>query len=149
MKNITALNAVLLAGLLGLAGVASAMGPWAGEGMGDRGPVGLRHMVDALALTETQERDVAEILHTARESTLSDRHRMEELRAQLREQRLEFDPGQVQTIADEIGQITARTVYSMASAQAQVYQVLDAAQQAMLNDMMESPKPGRGGSRSG
>jgi len=149
MRKTTALHALVLASLMGLAGYAAAMGPWPGEGMGERGPGGLRHMVDALGLTETQERTISEILNSARESTLTDRHRMKALRAQLRDQRAAFDPGEVQAIADEMGQITARTVYSMASAQAQVYQTLDATQQANLDQIMADRKPGPRGRRDG
>ncbi len=151
MSKNTAARTFLFTALVTLAGATYAMGPWAGDRFGgpEGGWVKLRHLVHALSLSEEQERQIADIFHDARDSTLSDRHRMKELYAQLQQQRSAFDAGKAQAIADEIGQITARTVYALASAQAQVYATLDEQQQSRFDEVAARRGPGARGKHRG
>ena len=142
MTKTKMVSASLLAVLATVAGAAYAMGPWAGDWMGGRaGPGMLHHLVETLELSEQQEREIADIFHATRDSTLADRRAMRELEAQLREQRTGFDPDKARSIADEIGQITARTVYTMTSAQAEVYASLNENQRLALEDIMARRGP--------
>jgi len=98
----------------------------------------LEHMSDRLELTENQHDEIEQIFASAREQTAEDRARLDELRNELQAMRPDFDPGRAQAIADEIGQITARMAYGMASTQAQVYQQLDAQQREEYDQMAAS-----------
>ena len=136
MNRAKVVRASLLALLVTVTGTAYAVGPWAGDRMGGLdGPGKLHQLVVRLDLSEQQEREIADIFHATRDTTLADRRRIKDLRAELLEQRTAFDAGKAQSLADEIGQITARTVYAMTSAHAEVYARLNEDQRLALDDM--------------
>lgn len=84
----------------------------------------LAHMTEQLDLSESQEQQVAEILSSGEAQARADRERMGEIREALEAQRSNFSAGETQKLADELGEITARTAYQMTSKRAEIYQLL-------------------------
>lgn len=97
----------------------------------------LSHMAERLELTDEQRTQVRALVDAGREESAADRARLEELRGRLEAMRADFDPGEAQTIADEIGQITGRMVYRFASAYAEFYGLLTDAQRAELEQLQQ------------
>ena len=95
------------------------------------------HMSDRLDLTEEQESRVKQLTTEAREKSVVDRKRIAELREQLKGQRDNFDAGKAQMAADEIGEITSRMVFQIASTHAEIYQLLTDEQKEEMDAMME------------
>lgn len=96
------------------------------RGGGDHDPERmLTHMTERLDLNESQQQDIGHLLEQTKEKLSGDKQRLEELRQQLQAQRENFDSGTAQKQADEIGEITGRMAYEMASTQAGIYQLLD------------------------
>ena len=95
------------------------------------------HMVDRLDLTEDQQAQVAELMASSSAQSATDRKRLQELREDLRGQRDNFDAGQAQKMADEMGEITSRMVFQVTSTQAGIYELLTDEQKAEMDEMME------------
>ncbi len=121
-------------------------------GHGGPGKMDPEHMItrlsEHLSLTEQQESQVRSIMEQGSEQGRADRERLQDLRAQLEQQRSNFDAGQAQQLADEIGEITTRMVYSFSSKQAQVYQVLSDEQRAEFEEL-HAARESRGARRFG
>lgn len=115
-----------------------------GMGMGHDPGRMLAHMVEQLELSAEQQQEVENLLTTTQQTTVADRQRLRTLRAELRQQGADFDSGQVQATADEIGQITARLVYQAASTQAKVQAVLTPEQREEMARLMEKRNDRRG-----
>ncbi|TDG14157.1 hypothetical protein E2F43_11830 [Seongchinamella unica] len=97
----------------------------------------LSHMTEALNLSEGQQAGIETLLNEVREEGGAERERMNEIRGQLKAMRTDFNAGEAQQLADELGVITSRMAYRMASAQAQVYQQLEPAQQEHFEVLAE------------
>ena len=123
----------VLMGVLLLSVSAWSMGPPHGRGM-DRM---LSHMTQELDLSETQQANIETLLTEAREESAVDRERMGDIREQLKGMRTAFNAGTAQQLADELGGITSRMAYRMASTQAQIYQQLEPEQQAQFEELAE------------
>ncbi|RLA49325.1 MAG: hypothetical protein DRR04_01860 [Gammaproteobacteria bacterium] len=95
------------------------------------------HMTDRLDLTEEQVSRVKQLMTATREQSDADRKRLRDLRGQMKTQRDNFDAGKAQKIADEIGEITSRMVFQIASTHAKIYQLLTDEQKAEMDDMMD------------
>jgi Spy/CpxP family protein refolding chaperone len=95
----------------------------------------LSHAADELDLSEAQRNEVREQLAGFSASVAADRTRMKELREELQALRVSFDEGKATTLTDEMGQIGARMAYEMAKAEAGIYGVLSAEQQAAFDEM--------------
>ncbi len=91
-----------------------------------------------LELTEEQQVQAQELFSMSFEESRADRERMEELRASLKGQAANFDPGTAQATADEIGALTSQLVYRRASTQASLYQLLDEEQRAEMEDFAQA-----------
>ncbi len=115
-----------------------------GMGMGHDPDRMLAHMAEHLELTGEQRAEVANLLKSAEQATASDRQRLRELRGELHQQGPDFDAGRVQSLADEIGQITSRLVYQSASTQAQVQALLSPEQREEMARLMEQRTERRG-----
>jgi Spy/CpxP family protein refolding chaperone len=98
----------------------------------------ITHLAKMLELTEEQEASVQSLLTTSFEESEVDKERLHVLKEQLLDQPDTFDAGAAQTAADEIGQITGRMVYRMASNYAAIYQLLDDEQKVEMKEMAES-----------
>jgi Spy/CpxP family protein refolding chaperone len=92
---------------------------------------------DRLDLSEEQQAEVGKVLDTTRDALAADRQRLKELRSELHAQRENFDAGETQAAADEVGQITARMVYQATSTFSQVYQLMTPEQRQQMDSMME------------
>ncbi len=123
--------ATALSGLL-LASAAWSMGPQGREFDSDRM---LERMSEHLQLTEEQEQDVQSIMDENSDQMQADRERMQEIRDALEAQRESFDAGKAQSLADELGQITARMAFTATSKHARVYQVLSEEQRQQMAQM--------------
>tara|TARA_R110002073_G_scaffold6066_6_gene36621 strand:+ start:7647 stop:8114 length:468 start_codon:yes stop_codon:yes gene_type:complete len=93
------------------------------------------HMAQMLQLTEEQTATVQTLVTTSFEASAADRQRLHSLKAQLLDQPASFDAGPAQATADEIGQITSRMVFRMASTRAQIYQLLNDEQKEKMDEM--------------
>lgn len=123
-----ALSAVLLA----------SAGAWAASHHPGHSPERmLEHMTDTLNLTATQQSQVEILMSENRGTMESDRERMGEIRDELKAMRTDFDAGSAQSLADELGEITSRTSYAMASTQAEIYQLLTPQQREEMDEMLE------------
>jgi len=115
-----------------------------GMGMGHDPDRLLGHIAERLELSGEQREEVADLLKSAEQATAADRERLRELRAELHRQGEDFDAGRVQSLADEIGQITSRLVYQSASTQARVQALLSPEQQEEMARLMEKRTERRG-----
>lgn len=95
------------------------------------------HLAKMLQLTEEQEVSVKTLLMASFEESEADHERLRALRAELLDQPESFVEATAQSAADEIGQITSRMVYRMASTRAAIYQLLDDEQRLAMNEMDE------------
>ena len=132
-------NSLLGASALGvsllLAAAAWSMGPGGGE---DYDPAHkVAHLADRLGLDEDQQNSIEALMTAGREQGSVDRERLHELKDLLRAQVQDFDPGETQQIADELGEITARLSYQRTSTWAQVHAILTPEQRAQLEAMHE------------
>lgn len=127
--------------------VAMSMAAWSmapAHGMGPDPARMIAHLSDRLDLSGEQQAEVESLVAAAKQGGEADRARLQELRAQMLAMKGNFDPGQAQAIADEIGQITARVVYQASETFARVYQLLNAEQQAELEELMARHSERRG-----
>ena len=92
----------------------------------------LWRMTQRLDLSQEQQEGVGAVLATARELSQADRTRLRELRRGLRDQSNGFDAAAAQRSAEEIGAITTRLAYQKASAQAEIYALLNEEQQQQV-----------------
>ncbi|QIB64174.1 Spy/CpxP family protein refolding chaperone [Kineobactrum salinum] len=123
--------------LLLLGSLAAAPG-WTAPGDGHHGADPermLTKMSRHLDLSQEQQDRVSQLLAQAHEAGAADRERMQALRGQLRDQQSNFDAGTAQALADELGQITARSSFRRAETRAGIYQLLDDSQRQKLERM--------------
>ena len=115
-----------------------------GMGMGDMDPMAhIERLADRLDLSQEQEDQLAEIINATRSDSAQDRKRMRELRQQMQELSENFDEGRAQSLADEMGQITARQTYTRLSTMAKVNSVLTPEQREKMAEMKEKRKARR------
>jgi len=100
----------------------------------------LERLSHKLDLSEEQQAEVRPLLAESLESIAADRQRFKELRKAMAEQRRDFDAGTAQSMANELGEITARMIYARTSTKAQVYALLTEEQQAQMDDMAQRRK---------
>ncbi len=70
------------------------------------------------------------------------------LRQELEQQRSNFNAGETQKLADELGEISARMAYNITSKQAQLYALLNEEQRAEF-DRLHAERESRGHRRFG
>lgn len=128
---------ILPVALLGTALLASTAAFSMGHRQGFDSERMLAHMTAKLELSESQEQQIGEILSSGKEQAQADRARMEEIREALDAQGRNFNAGEAQKLADELGEITSRTVYQMTSKRAQVYQLLSEEQREEMDAMKQ------------
>ena len=97
----------------------------------------LAHMTEQLDLSETQAREVGEILASDKAQAKADIERMGEIRQALEAEATDFDAGRTQKLADELGEITSRTAYRMTSKHAEIYQLLTPEQREEMEQLRE------------
>ncbi len=121
-----------------MSGLLMASASWA---MGPRGEMDPERMVprmsEHLDLSEEQEQQITTILEENKAQMKADHERINEIRDALHQQRENFDAGEAQKLADELGEITTRMAYQAASKHAQVYQLLDEEQREELAELQE------------
>ena len=140
-------RALLGAAMAGLALLSLSAGSWAmnhGADMEHDPGRMIAHMTERLDLTQEQQGQIKEIMAASRTQSGADRERMKVLRQKMRAQRDNFDAGEAQNIADEIGELTSRTVFQATSTQARIYQLLTDEQKAEMDTMMEKRQERRG-----
>lgn len=135
MKTIyLSMAAVLVLGLLSLPGQARP---------GMAGPGGMdpmeriERMAEHLDLSAAQEEQISGIVDSARINSAQDRERQRQIRQDMESLVENFDEGRAQSLADELGQITARQTYSRLSTLSQVHGLLTPEQRAELAAMRE------------
>ncbi len=96
----------------------------------------LAYLADELDLSETQEAEIRALHEEVAEQNAADRERLEELKERMRAQVDDFDAGEAQRIADEIGEIATRLAYSGASTRAGVRALLTDEQRVLLDELM-------------
>lgn len=104
----------------------------------------LDHMTEQLDLSEGQEQQIGEILSSGKAQMKDDRQRLSEIRAALEAQRSDFNAGEAQALADELGQITSRMAYQVSSKRAEVYQLLTPEQREQMDEMKKQRGERRG-----
>jgi Spy/CpxP family protein refolding chaperone len=151
MKNFIT-TAAFVVGLSVIAGQLSAapgFGPGAGGGGGPGGGRGgapdftqgaegfghLEFLADHLGLTDEQENQINEIIDAAQLAAAVDRERERQVRAALQALVEEFDAGEAQVLADELGGITARLAYSRAETRAEIHQLFTPEQLQLLEEL--------------
>ncbi len=138
---------LLASGLAVLPGLALAQ-----PGLSRGGPPGLDHLdhldmlADQIGLSEEQGSQIVEIVNAGQLATAVDRERMQQIRDELRAMTASFEPSQAQILADEMGEISARLVYSRAESHAAVRQVFTDEQKVLL-DELRAEHDGHRGSR--
>jgi len=129
----SAFRAAALALALATAAVATPASAWPGEESGPEPMLG--KMARHLDLSEEQQASVAELMAEAREAGAGDRVRMREIRTQLRAQSRDFDASATRALADELGEITARSSYRMTETRAAMHALLGEEQRSKLETM--------------
>ena len=101
--------ASLLAGTLGVAGVAQACGGPGGHHRGDHQGDRIMHVIKKLDLTEEQRETIRSIKSESRDQMQAKRDEMQKIRQALREQSraVEFDANKVRELADAKSKIMA------------------------------------------
>lgn len=94
----------------------------------------LRHMTEKLELSDSQHEQIENLLDEGLGSMKEDRARMGELRDQLKAMRTDFDEDKARGIAKELGEVTSRMTYNMASTQSEVYEMLTPAQREKMDE---------------
>lgn len=123
---------------LALSGLMMASASWAMGHRVDMEPERMMaRMSEHLDLSEEQEQQVSAILDENKDQTKADHERINEIRDALHQQREDFDAGEAQKLADELGEITTRMAFQAASKHARIYQLLDAEQREELEELKE------------
>ncbi len=132
------LPGTLLAGVMLVSASAWSMGPHDGPRMGPPDPDAMmERMTKDLNLTDEQSAKITELMNSGRAEGKADRKRMHEIYESLRSMRSAFDEAEARKLTDELGQISSRMAYRMASHGAQVYAVLTPEQRTQLDAKME------------
>lgn len=97
----------------------------------------LEFIADRIGLTDQQEADINSIINSSQLTNAVDRERAVQIKDELHGLTENFDASQAQILADEMGEITARLVYTKAETQAAVQAVFTAEQKEMLQAMRE------------
>ncbi|MCB1841517.1 MAG: Spy/CpxP family protein refolding chaperone [Halioglobus sp.] len=98
----------------------------------------LNYLSERLSLSSEQHQS-AEVLFNENSAQLSaDLERMHALRKELMAQRSNFDAGEAKRLADELGELTTRRAYQMASSQAALYEMLTAEQKAEMDALVDA-----------
>lgn len=108
----------------------------------------LAHMSEKLELTESQEQQAQEIFAADRDQIQADHTRMREIREALEAQQSDYNAGETQKLADELGEITSRMAYQMTSNRAELHQLLTPEQRQEMDEMKEAREGRRGERRS-
>lgn len=130
--------ALLGAALVAALGASAATGYEHGMmlGLGDERRVS--RLVEELDVDASQAEEIRATHIATADATAADRERLQVLRDELRNLRDDFDPGEAQKLADEIGEITSRLVYEMTAMRASVRAVLNADQREQLDTLLEA-----------
>ncbi len=104
----------------------------------------LAHMTEQLDLSEAQAEQVGQVLSSDRAQAQADRRRMQEIREALEAQAGDFNAGEVQKLADELGEITSRMAFQMTSKRAEVYTILTPEQREELAEFRQQRGDRRG-----
>jgi len=108
-------------------------------GHSEQGPAQMvGRLVDHLDLSASQEAQVRTLLEESHEKSAADKEHLKELKEALSAMTTNFDAGEAQLIATEIGAITGRTVFIRASVHAEIYALLTDEQRELLQEMLES-----------
>jgi Spy/CpxP family protein refolding chaperone len=143
MKNFITTAAFVL-GMSVIAGQLSAapgFGPGGGPGGGaDFAQVAesfghLEFLADYLGLTDEQEDQINEIIDAAQLVAAVDREREKQVREALQALVEEFDAGEAQALADELGEIAARLAYSRSETRAEIHQLFTPEQLELLAEL--------------
>jgi protein CpxP len=137
------LPAALAAGMTAILIAAAAWSMPHGAGRSHDPQRMIDYLEKQLDLTGEQRAAVQPLLSAMFTAAETDAERLHTLRDTLREHRDVFEAGRAQAAADEIGQITTRMVYRMASTQAQIYQLLNDEQKKLLDKMDKKRKARR------
>ncbi|MFO7553545.1 MAG: Spy/CpxP family protein refolding chaperone [Haliea sp.] len=131
--KLTVFRAGALALVLATAAAAGPVSAWPGGEGASEGMLG--KMSRHLDLSTEQQASVAELMSEARAAGAADHERMREIKQQLRAQVGSFDADATRALADELGQITARSSYRMTATRAAVHALLDEDQRGKLEAM--------------
>jgi Spy/CpxP family protein refolding chaperone len=129
---------------------------WAQPGFGRSGPPPMDNLdrldmlADEIGLTEEQGTEISRIVNEAQLASAVDRERMKQIKDELKQMVDNFDAGQAQILADELGEISARLAYKGAESRAAVHQVFSDEQILMLEQLRAEHESERGhfGNRS-
>jgi Spy/CpxP family protein refolding chaperone len=104
-----------------------------------------QYLVSELELNASQEAEIRSLHEAAAREGEADRRQLQRLRERLHELMDDFDAGEAQKLADEIGEITTRLAYSMVSTRAAMRSLLTEQQRQQLTDIMTAHRErGRG-----
>lgn len=123
----------VLMGVLILSAGAWSMGPPRGHDVDKI----LAYMAHELELTQSQQAQVNILVEENSGVGKADQQRLGEIREEMIAMRGDFDAGSAQKLADELGEITARLAYRMASTQAEIYQLLTPEQRQQMLALVE------------
>jgi Spy/CpxP family protein refolding chaperone len=150
MKHLTIASLFLLA----LAATAMAQPPMGSRGGADLESMGGRHggahlefLADVAGLSDEQRDKVSELVDASKLAGAVDRERMRQIRDALFDLSAAdtgFDTGEAQVLADELGQIVARTAAANAELHWQIRQVLTDEQRAAMDEMKRHHSMSRG-----
>ena len=141
-KRFKSLSGATVLGLsLLLAAGAWSMGPGLGEDYDPSHKVA--HLADRLGLDEDQQNSIEALMAAGQEQSAVDRERLKELKELLQVQVEDFNPGEAQKLADEIGEITTRITYLGTSTRAQVHAILTPEQREQMEALHEKRRERR------
>ncbi len=144
MTPINLVKAIVATAALVSSSTLWAMGPWGGEGNLENR---LGFLSWKLDLSEDQEVQIAAELEMAEQQIAADREQLNLLRTEMRSLQSNFDPLRAEELADAIGESTAALVLNLATSKAAIYQLLDADQQAQLDELIALREEKRGSRR--
>jgi len=128
----------------------------AGSPMGHSGPPFGRdpaqivsHMSKRLNLSDDQQSQITTLLEAEQDQVRGDRDQLKILRNQLMSAEGDFDSDSAKYIADEMGVISGKLVFSRASTLAEINQVLNEEQRDALGEFMQERKGHRGERHNG
>lgn len=101
-------------------------------------------LADKLELTETQEKDIGALLKASHAESEADRQRLATLKEILNQQEQSFNEEVTRETAEEVGEITARMLYTKTSTAAQIFALLNAEQREAMAELEKKRQFRRG-----
>jgi Spy/CpxP family protein refolding chaperone len=120
--------------VLGLSVIAGQLSAAPGFAHGEAGFSHLEFLADHVGMTDEQESQINHLINAGQLESAVDRERIQQIHEALRSMSDNFDAGEAQLLAEELGEITARLVYSGAQTRAEIHKIFSPEQLQQLQE---------------